>query len=229
VTHYRWLLLDADNTLFDFDAAEDFMLTRSLLHFGVEPTQERKDHYRAINTALWTAFDQGKITQEKLVVERYARFLSEEGISGDPAQWNRFGLNQLSRDPTLLPGAEQLCRRLAQRYTLALVTNGIPFVQRGRLELSPLASCFGPRVYISGELGCRKPERKFFQKVLESLGASRDRGNALMIGDSLTSDIRGAFNAQLDSMWLNRRGAAPGALKPTYEVSSLRDAGAILL
>lgn len=221
MTNYRWLLFDADDTLFDFHSAQDFSLTKTLLHFGMEPTKERKDRFKAINAGLWADFDRGEITQEALVVERYARFLAQEGVDGDPAAWNDYGLHALAENPVLIPGAERLCRSLSERYILALVTNGVPYVQRARLEASPLARYFGKRVYISGEMGCRKPERRFFDLVLNDLGAAKRKNQVLVIGDSLSSDIAGAFNARLDSVWLHWPGVKAGVVKPTYEVEDL--------
>jgi len=224
MNQYRWLLFDADDTLFDFGAAQDFSLSRTMLHFGLEPTPERKERFKAINAALWTACDRGETTQEELVIERYVRFMEAEGVEGDPAEWNDFGLNCLADSPLLLPGAEQLCRKLSQQYELCLITNGVPFVQRRRLAASPLERFFGERVFISGEMGCRKPERAYFDRVLSVLGVKpQERWKALVIGDSLTSDIRGAFNARLDSVWFNRKGAAAGTVKPTYEVANFSE------
>jgi len=227
--NYRWLLFDADNTLFDFDAAEEHLLTHTFLHFGVEPSKALMDRYRAINGAMWAAFNRGEISQEALVVERYRLFLEQEGIAGDPAAWNDYGLRCLARDPVLLPGAEELCRALAGRYTLALVTNGVAFVQRERLERSPLREFFGERVYISGEMGCRKPERAYFDRVLAHLGAQEERDRALVIGDSLSSDIQGAVNAGLDSVWLSPEGARAGEVRPTYRAATLEQIGELLL
>ena len=229
MTRYKWLLFDADNTLFDFDAAQDFSLTRTLSYYGLEPTAERKGRFKVINGALWAAFDRGEISQEALVVERYARFLEQEGVEGDPAEWNDFGLHRLAENPVLLPGAEKLCYKLSQRYVLALVTNGVAFVQRQRLKSSPLERFFADRVYISGEMGCRKPEKIFFEKALKDLGAERQSGKVLVIGDSLSSDIRGAFNARLDSLWFDRSGKGEGHPKPTYRATSFADMEKLLL
>ena len=216
MSEYRWLLFDADNTLFDFDAAEESAITRTLTHYGIAADEEAKSRYRAANTALWAAFDRGEIDQEKLVVERFARFLAGEGRKGDPGEWNRAYLDRLAEGSVLLPGAEALCRALAGRYELSLVTNGVSYVQRRRLKASPLAPFFGERVYISGELGYRKPERRYFEKVLAGLRA--EPREVLVIGDSLSSDIQGAVNAGLDSVWINFRGNTPGTVRPTYEV-----------
>lgn len=226
--NYRWLLFDADDTLFDFHSAQDFSLTKTMLHFGMEPTPERKQRFKAINAGLWADFDRGEISQEALVVERYARFLAQEGVDGDPAAWNDYGLHALAESPVLIPGAERLCRRLSEKYILALVTNGVPYVQRARLDASPLARYFGDRVYISGEMGCRKPEKRFFDLALSSLGATKHRSQVLVIGDSPSSDIAGAFNARLDSVWLHWPGAKAGVVKPTYEVENLAQLAKLL-
>ncbi len=225
---YRWLLLDADNTLFDFDCAEQTALIRLLTHYGLPPTAELQDCYRSINSALWSAFDRGEITQEKLGLERFYRFFALLGITGDAQEWNQFYLNSLSDCPVLLPGAEELCRSLSGKYVLALATNGVPFVQRRRLENSPLVPFFGDRVFISGEMGCRKPEKIFYEKALSRLGASCQRDKVLAIGDSLSSDIQGAFNACLDSVWIRWSHSGSGPAAPTYEVENLTQLAKLL-
>lgn len=228
MTNYKWLLMDADNTLFDFTSAEDFALTRTLLRFGAPVSAEIKDGYRKINAALWVAHEKGEIEQDALSVKRFRLFHTAFGIQGDPREWNRFYLNALADCPTLIPGAESLCRRLSERYILALTTNGVPFVQRRRLEKSPLAHYFKDRVFISGEMDCRKPQKVYFDKVLQALDVRTRRAQVLVIGDSLSSDIRGAFNAHLDSVWIHWPSAKPGIVKPTYEVENLAQLAQLL-
>lgn len=228
MNQYRWLLMDADNTLFDFNAAEEFALTRTLIRHGLTPSAEIKDCYRTINSGLWTACDRGEISTDALVVKRFSLFFEAQGIEGEPGEWNDFYLNSLADCPTLLPGAEALCRKLASQYILSLATNGVPFVQRRRLAASPLARFFKDRVFISGEMGCRKPEKEFFEKILDALGARNQKGKVLVVGDSLTSDIRGAFNARLDSVWLRWPSSKSGPIRPTYEVENLAQLAQLL-
>ena len=228
MTTYQWLLFDADNTLFDFDAAEEYALCRTLTHFGVEATDRVKNIYKKGNRALWDAFEQGKISQERILAQRFTLFLEAAGLEGDGKAWNQFYMESLAGCSVLLPGAEDLCRRASQHYTLCLATNGVPFIQRSRLEHSPIARFFGDRVFISGEMDCRKPEKAYFDAVLSSLGVGNQRGKVLVIGDSLSSDVKGAFQSRLDSVWLRRPGAKAGALKPTYEVESLAQLGQLL-
>ena len=228
MTAYRWLLMDADNTLFDFDAAEDYALSRTLVSHNLSPTPELKAQYQRINSALWADFDQGRISQEALGPKRFQLLFEEAGLTGDPGEWSASFLHALAGCPTLLPGAETVCRKLSNRYILCLTTNGIPQVQRQRLKASPLSSYFGDRVFISGEMNSRKPEKAYFDAVLEAIGAKMQRSKVLVVGDSLSSDIRGAFNSRLDSVWLRRPGAKAGALQPTYQVDSLAQLSQLL-
>lgn len=225
---YQWLLFDADNTLFDFNAAEEYALSRTLTHFGAPVAEETKNIYKKVNRSLWDAFERGEITQEQILANRFPLFLQAAHIQGDGETWSRCYVDSLASCAVLLPGAEDLCRRAAQHYTLCLATNGVPYIQRSRLERSPIARYFGDRVFISGEMGCQKPDKQFFETILTALGAKSQRGRVLVIGDSLSSDIRGAFNARLDSVWLRWPSSKAGAVKPTYEVESLAQLGQFL-
>lgn len=225
---YQWLLFDADNTLFDFNAAEEYALSRTLTRFEVPATGEVKDLYKKVNRSLWDAFELGEISQEQILSNRFPLFLQAARIQGDGEAWSRYYVEALASCSVLLPGAEDLCRRTAQHYTLCLATNGVSYIQRSRLERSPIARYFGDRVFISGEMGCRKPDKQFFETILTALGAKSQRGRVLVIGDSLSSDIRGAFNARLDSVWLRWPSSKAGAVKPTYEVESLAQLSQLL-
>lgn len=228
-SHYVHLLFDADDTLFDFTAAEDHAITKTFLHFGVEPSKEHKELYHTVNAGLWELFNRGDVSQEDLAHQRFRLLLDKLGVEGDAQGWNLYYRQALGSCSILLPGAESLCRKLSGRYTLSLITNGLGDVQRSRLKASPLERYFGERVFISGEMGCRKPEKVYFEKVLDALGCRKKSGQVLVIGDSLSSDIRGAFNAQLDSAWLNRKGERAYPVKPTYELSGYPDLEKLLL
>ena len=228
MSSYRWLLMDADNTLFDFNAAEEYAITRTLVHHGLPTDGEVKACYKAANAAVWAAFENGQLSQEALRIKRFELFLQAQHIEGDPRAWNDFYMDAMASCSTLLPGAEALCRNLSRRYILCLTTNGSAMAQRRRLNASPLARYFEDRVFISEEMGCHKPDKIYFDKVLEALGASKQKGQVLVIGDSLSSDIRGAFNARLDSVWLRWPSSKPGPIKATYEVENLAQLAQLL-
>lgn len=226
---YDTVLLDADNTLFDFDAAEEAALARALGAWGCPLDPQVLSRYLEINRDLWAAFDRGEVEQDHLLVERF-RLLGEAlGRPWDPSAVNDAYLTALGEESRLLPGAEALCRSLKEAgCRLALATNGAARVQHARLEGSPLRDLFSG-VFISGEMGVQKPQRAFFDRALEALGET-DRRRAVMVGDDLGSDIRGGIGAGLDTIWYAPRGqAAPADLAPTYIARDFEEIRAIIL
>lgn len=209
---YRGFLIDADNTVFDYDRAERAALAGALKEAGIEPTASVREAYRRINDGLWRAFERGTVTQEELKVERFRRLFDEAapGARAEPATVSRRYLELLARQVRLLPHAASAIADLAGRAALCLATNGIPEVQRSRLERSGLAERFRA-VLISGEIGIAKPDPRFFLLGAERLGLPP--AEVLCVGDTPTTDIRGARAAGMASCWV----AAPGAVWPPPE------------
>jgi len=223
---YPFLLFDADNTLFDFDAAERSAHDRLCEIFGLARSEEGYQLYRRCNAALWRDFDRGLCTKEFLLVERFRRYLDLTGERADPEALNREHLRALGEASVLLPGALELCRDLAREHSLYLLTNAVASVQRARFARSAVAPFFRD-VFISETIGCGKPSRAYFDDVFHAVpGLTRE--NALLIGDSLTSDIQGANNAGLACCWFNPGGLPrPEGLRIDYEVRSLEEIRAI--
>ena len=217
---YDTVLLDADMTLFDFERSEREALIQVLEERGYPTDGETLALYLRINAALWAACERGEIDQDFLGEERFAAFMRVKGGDHDPRRFNRDYLEELGRHSYLLPGAEEFCRTLAGAgCTLAIATNGLPAAQWGRLERSPLKRLIS-RMFVSMELGCRKPQREYFDRVCAELGVT-DRSRAVVVGDSLTADVQGGLNAGLDAIWYNPNGA-PGreGVRPTLTAAS---------
>jgi 2-haloacid dehalogenase len=225
---FRGFLLDADNTIFDYDLAERDALAGALAEAGVEPTPRVRDAYRAINDGLWRSFEQGLVTQEALKVERFHRLLAEQvpDSRADPALLSRRYLELLAAQVHLLPHAAEALADLAGRAALALVTNGIPEVQRGRLGRSGLEPHFRA-VVISGEVGIAKPDPRFFHLAIRALGLGADE--VLVVGDVPGTDIRGARSAGMASCWVAAAGASwpAGEPGPDYTIRDLRGLSAL--
>ncbi len=213
---YYCLLFDVDGTLLDFKASEDAALRETLARFSLPETEEAVAAYHNINNALWAALEQGKVRQDKLVVQRFEKLLDTFGVKGNPVKINDYYLTQLSQRADVFPGAQETLEELAEVATLAVVSNGVERVQTGRLERSGLGRYFDG-VFISGRVGASKPSRKIFETALNTLGIE-NRKKVLMIGDSLKADIAGGRNAGLDTCWCNFDDAAlpEGAPKPTH-------------
>lgn len=225
---YDIVLLDADNTLFDFNAAEARALDAVLAEFGWPRDEKTKQTYLEINHALWSAFDRGEAEEGFLTVERFRRLGERLGRRADPAEMNRRYLDRLGACSLLLPGAEELCRTLrAAGCRLALATNGVARVQHARLAGSPLVP-YLERLFISGEMGTRKPEPAFFRAALAAMGVE-DMDRCVMVGDGLGSDVKGALSVGLDVIWFAPGGAdAPADRRPTHTARSLEEIGRII-
>lgn len=225
---YQYILLDADNTLYDFNAAEHKALHSVLTQRGYSWDEATVNTYLEINTALWEAFARGEVTQEFLLVERFRRFVQAMGGDHDPARFNADYIAGIASHGDLLPGAADLCRRLSDMgCTLAIVTNGAAAAQRGRFSTSPLRE-YIPHLFISQEMGVNKPDPLFFDHVCRELKIS-DRSQAVVIGDSLSSDILGGNRAGIDTVWYNpNENPLSGSARPTYTITCLEEIDAIV-
>ena len=217
---YTWLLLDADDTLFDFGKAESKSLYATIEEQGLSFPADPAPVYTQINLQIWKELELGQISSSALRAERFARLFRHFGVSTDVETFSRRYLANLALGSDLLPGAAELLTALSGRYRLGLVTNGLPEVQRPRLERAGIAHYFAFAA-ISEEIHASKPDPRFFQAAL-ALAGSPDPAAVLVIGDSLTSDIRGGCQAGLDTLWFNPANLPPDPRwPPTYQAASL--------
>ena len=222
---YQYLLFDADETLFDFRKAEQEAFHLTCDKSSIPFSEGIYRVYSDINDGLWKLLEKGGTTLTELKLERYRRLLEtlrfpEETIHEKAAEMRDLYTDFLGQQAFLLDGAAEVCRKLSENYTLYIITNGISRIQRARLEKTPLRP-FIKDIFISEEIGAAKPAKEYFDKVLNAVG-SPDRSDYLVIGDSLTSDIRGAVQYGLDSCWYNPKGLTT-ELPVTYTVSRLRE------
>ena len=225
---YDVILLDADMTLLDFEKSEEEALRRTLEKWGLPTHEEAVSTYSRINAALWDAFARGEVDQDFIVVERFDALMRIYGEVGPARHMNRDYQSYLGEEAYLLPGAMEFCHALKKSgRTLAIATNGLPVAQRGRYDRLGMKDVI-PNLFISMEMGVAKPRKEYFDRLLEMLGVT-DRSRVIMIGDSLKTDVQGANNAGLDSIWYNPRGEAlSGPARPTYTVGTYGEILAIL-
>ena len=225
---YSWILVDADGTLFDYDLAEAAALRESLADVEVECTSEVIGTYRTINTSVWRAFERGEITQAELRTKRFEDLFESLNVRRDAAEFSRLYLDRLSRQAQLIGDAESVIRTLRTEARLVLLTNGLAEVQRPRLARSALRGLFDA-VVISEEVGAAKPDRRIFDICFEHMGRPR-REEVLMVGDSLTSDIRGGIEYGIDTCWFNPAHVInESELHPRYEIAALSELVPILM
>ena len=218
---YDVLLADNDGTLMDFDRSERIALRSALAAHGIVLSEAMQRRYAQINQQLWEAFERKETTQEKLRVDRFRIFLKEIGGGVDAQSLSQSFLDELSQRADEIEGAYDFLREASARVPVIIVTNGISSVQRSRFARSRLTPFFS-NVVISGEIGVAKPDPAFVAYALRLAGVSRER--ALLLGDSLTSDMAAAEAAGVDGCWFNPRGKSNGtACRPKYEVRSLKE------
>ena len=222
---YQYLLIDNDNTLMDFNAAEAKALVDVLRAHSL-PTDDATVHtYHEINDALWKALERGETTQPVLKVERFRQLLAHlnrtdvdaEAIAAQYAAG-------LGNHADLLPGAADFVHAVHGRMKIALVSNGVSAIQRSRLALCPLTPMFDA-IVISEEVGVAKPDPQLLYVAMEMLGCT-DKTQAVMMGDSASADIGAANNAGVDSIFFSLKGKTCDAA--TYTVFSHEEALRIL-
>ena len=218
--YYKFLLFDLDHTLLDFDAGEDIALTQLLEEEGVEDIQAYKDYYVPMNKLLWKDLELKNITKKELVNTRFAKLFAHFGIEKDGAYLAGRYQFFLSKQGQTFPGVEDLLKKLIRKgYELYGATNGITFIQTGRLEQSGIAPFF-KEIFISEQLHTQKPDAAFYEKIGARI-PNFDKKYALMIGDSLSADIQGGQNAGIDTVWYNPHHLENKTqANPTYEVDS---------
>jgi len=226
---YNWLFFDADNTLFDFDAAAKTAFRQMLEQLEIDHIPEHFAQYKIINARCWRKFEDGQITAEELRYERFADFFTEIKIERDPLEANTCYLKRLSEQATLLDGAQNLLDRLkAKGYQMVIITNGLKEVQRPRLAKAALHAYF-KAIVVSDEIGHSKPDAAFFDYAFQQI-AHPEKTETLVIGDNLNSDIRGGSEYGLDTCWYNpHRKENVTSIHPTFEIQQLRQLESLLL
>lgn len=216
------VLIDLDNTILDFSAGEEVALGEVFEKIGVPMTPELYASYSAINKALWERLERGEITRPEVFAERYRLFFEKEGIAYPPDHAEAYYEKRLSVRHFFMPGAEETLALLTARYRVYLATNGVPFIQKGRLASAGIENAFAG-IFISEELGANKPDKTYFDLCFARMpGAVRE--NTVMVGDSLTSDILGGKNAGIRTVYYNPQGTPKsGPATPDYEIRHLSE------
>ncbi|MBB4077461.1 YjjG family noncanonical pyrimidine nucleotidase [Lewinella aquimaris] len=203
---YDWLLFDADNTIWDFDAAEASALERTLLERDLEWSQEVLGTYRLINKSAWDDYEHGRLPKEQLRDIRFKRLLEHYRQDHPAEDMSLSYRTYLAASNHLLEGAREVLEAVSGRYRLGLITNGLTEVQRPRLANTGIAPYF-EFIAISDELGVAKPHAAFFDHAHQQMGRP-DPSTVLVVGDNPNADIRGALEYGYHACWLRRPGAA---------------------
>jgi len=217
---YRWLLFDADGTLFDFERAATTALADTFRQLIGHYEPRYHEIYERINKKAWRDFEAGHLTQDQLRTQRFAGLFEALSLKTNVETFADRYLQNLSGHTELLPDAEDVVKQLADSTKLMIITNGLKEVQRPRFAAASITKYFAD-VVISEEVGSAKPHEGIFNEAFKLMGQPA-RHEVLIIGDSLTSDIQGGNNYGLDTCWYNPQGCARDHdVEIQYEIKSL--------
>lgn len=227
MSKYTTILFDADATLFDFKRSEHDAVKDCLVFAGLPTTDEVIEKYSEINDGYWKKLERKEVTKPELFVARWRDLLDYYGFDFEAQKIADLYPIKLSERSYLIDGAEEICKKLYGRARLYIVTNGFARVQHGRFDKSPLRQYFED-MFISEEVGAEKPSLEYFDAVARAI-PDFDREKTLIVGDSLTSDIKGGIAAGIDTCWYNPKSkSAPEGMNITYIINDLSEIESIL-
>ncbi len=216
----RFVLLDLDDTILDFHRAEATAVSKTFLRLGIEPTAQLVQRYSEVNTAHWRMLERREITRQQVLTGRFRQLFSEIGADCDPEQTQQIYEAYLSQGHYFIPGAEALLEELHGKFLLYLVSNGNAAVQEGRLKSAGIAPFF-EEIFISEHIGADKPSKQYFDRCFARI-PDFDPDQAILIGDSPTSDILGGINAGVKTCWFNPNYRPPHPqIHPDFEIDCL--------
>lgn len=225
---YTTLLFDVDDTLLDFQAAENQALRLLFQQEGIEFTSELEKSYKELNERRWRAFEAGKMSRETVVNERFGEFFSQINRSVDSLAMEQKYREFLNQGHQLLGNSREIIADLAGKADLYVVSNGVSKTQYQRLGDAQLLPYF-KEIIISEDTGYQKPMIEFFDYTFNKI-PQLDKEKTVIIGDSLTSDIQGGKNAGIDTIWLHPEVELHSLnIRPTHHIQRLEEIYEILM
>ena len=197
----RNILFDLDDTLFDFHLAERIAVAKTLRHLAIQPSEDILQRFSALNLAQWKLLEQGKLTREQVKIRRYAILFEEIGANCSAKEAAAYYEEQLKVGHYFMDGAEALLKALFGRYRLYLVSNGTASVQESRIASAGIAK-YMQGIFISQHIGFNKPRVEFFNFCFAKIPGFK-REETVIVGDSLSSDIKGGKNAGIVTVWFH--------------------------
>lgn len=222
----EFLFIDLDDTILDFQKAEHIALKKTLQEFGLEPTEAVCSRYSQINREHWEALERKELTREQVLLGRFATLFREVGIQVDAEKCARRYEANLSIGHYFLPGAREAVESLAKKYKLYLASNGTKRVQASRLESAAIGKFFQD-IFISQDMGADKPSIAYFERCFARIPGF-DPQKAMIVGDSLSSDIQGGINAGIATCWVNPTHKPTKNVQPDYQIEALPQLEALL-
>jgi 2-haloacid dehalogenase len=219
---YKILLFDLDDTLLDFSANEADSLNKLFQEHGYTLSDEILQVYKSVNKQLWADYENGKIILDEVLNSRFSETMLRLGQAVDGIEWEKQYRELLGNGCQLMEGALEVCQSLSISYRLFVVTNGVAKTQMKRLKQSGLYEFFED-VFDSQSIGSQKPSKEFFKYVMSHI-KDFEKKEALMIGDSLSTDIKGGLLSGIDTCWINVKSQNGSAdIDSTFTITCLKE------
>lgn len=226
---YTTIFWDLDQTLLNFDLAMDHALRAVFAQYGLEMNEEIAARYEAINRSYWLRLESGELTKEQVTVGRFRTLFEELGINQvKPEEINADYQQELGNVFFYMDGAKELVTLLKEKgYRQYVVTNGVNATQASKMKRSGLDRIMDG-VFVSEVMGYPKPMKEYFDACFAAL-SDVSREECILVGDSLTSDMRGAENAGITACWFNPENREKDVdVRTDYEICHLKDLMLIL-
>lgn len=215
----KTVFLDLDDTILDFKMSERVALIKTLNELDIEPTEEIIKKYSQYNISQWERLELGEISREEVKVNRFRLLFDDIAVDASPEITTAIYEEYLAHGHYFVDGAKEMLDSLYKDYDLYLVSNGAKKVQEGRMKTADINHCF-KGIFVSEVVGFEKPNVEFFNKVFSQID-NFNPNEAVIIGDSLSSDIKGGKNAKIKTVWFNPNGLEFSDIVPDYQISSL--------
>lgn len=222
MNRFTTIFWDVDNTLLDFSYSMRHALTSCFSSIGRDMTEDILSRYSEINDSFWKRLELGEISRQELLSGRFQALFAECGIQGvDVDAFRQEYEEELGNAYQYLDDSYNVCKRLQKQVKQYVVTNGTARIQKKKLKLSGLAELM-EGLFISEEIGTPKPHADFFQYCLTHV-QEQNKSRILLVGDSLTSDIKGGVQAGIPTCWYRPKGTEnPFSYRADFEISDLR-------
>ena len=222
----KFIFLDLDDTILDFHRSEAVALRKTLQSLNVNPTDEVIARYSAINLAHWKALERRELTRGEVLTGRFRQLFEELGMNVSPNVAQSLYEKNLSESHFFIDGAPRLLMTLSQKYPLYIASNGTTLVQTSRIASSGIGRYF-KAVFLSEQLGADKPQIEFFERATGQI-EGYNPSEAIILGDSITSDMQGGINAGMHTCWFNPHHRDNHGITPEFEITDLSEFDAVL-
>lgn len=219
------VLIDIDDTIFDFEKCSKNSFLKTLEKFNLKFKEEDFSYFNKVNDILWTKQKLGEINIKKVFIKRDYLMGKYFNLDIEKGLFNDLFVKFLYDEIEMVDGIEDLLLYLSDKYKIFTASNGIYKMQENRLKKSNLDKYFD-KIFVSDKIGFEKPDKKFFQKIMDLTKFSND--DLIMIGDSIKSDIIGAKNSKIKSIYLNKEDKKISDKNFTYQVKNLSEIKKIL-